>query len=224
MMMVPDHKHSHTRSLMFEYTLNITTTWLFGELHNSMTKEEADTVQDNSDCASFGCGIRVRLAEAAILLQPWRIQQSMQTRQGFGDLPRIKRHGISEGSRRRGRIGEVSFHGLNCLPRVQKIRFRGVTVSEFHPQFRCLKTLQLVTSSRFASVCCIPIADSDCPSEFGGTNALAPQRLDLPASVLSFDHAEELSSACESLQRFETYCEDMPYVDTVNPHQLVAPH
>jgi hypothetical protein len=55
MMMVPDHK----RSLMFEYTLNITTTWLFGEPHNSMTKEEADTVQDKSDCASFGCGIRV---------------------------------------------------------------------------------------------------------------------------------------------------------------------
>jgi hypothetical protein len=75
MMMVSDHKHSHKRSLMFEYTLNITTTWLFGELHNSMTKEEADTVQDNSDCASFGCGIRVRLAEAAILLQPWRISR-----------------------------------------------------------------------------------------------------------------------------------------------------
>lgn len=62
--------------LMFEYTLNTTTALLFGEPHNSMTKEEADAVRDNFDRASFVCGIRVRLADAAFLYSPAKFRKA----------------------------------------------------------------------------------------------------------------------------------------------------
>lgn len=55
------------RPLVFGYTLNTTAALLFGEPHSSMPKEAGDAVRDNFDKASFGCGIRVRLADAAFL-------------------------------------------------------------------------------------------------------------------------------------------------------------
>ncbi|KAK4184534.1 cytochrome P450 [Podospora australis] len=58
------------KPLMFEYTLNTTTMLLFGEPHSSMNREERDAVRDNFDYAAFGCGIRVRLADAAFLYNP----------------------------------------------------------------------------------------------------------------------------------------------------------
>ena len=64
------------KPLMFEYTLNTTTALLFGEPHNSMTKEEADAVRGNFDRASFGCGIRVRLADAAFLYSPAKFRKA----------------------------------------------------------------------------------------------------------------------------------------------------
>lgn len=59
--------HVDLKPFMFEYTLNTTTMLLFGEPHSSMAKEERDAVRDNFDYAAFGCGIRVRLADAAWL-------------------------------------------------------------------------------------------------------------------------------------------------------------
>jgi hypothetical protein len=53
--------------LTFEYTLNTSTAVLFCEPHSSMTKEEGDAVRDNPEYASFGCGIRVQLADVAFL-------------------------------------------------------------------------------------------------------------------------------------------------------------
>jgi cytochrome P450 len=64
------------KPLMFEYTLNTTTALLFGEPHSSMTKEEADAVRDNFDHATLGCGIRVRLADAAFLYNPAKFRKA----------------------------------------------------------------------------------------------------------------------------------------------------
>ncbi|KAI4957864.1 hypothetical protein J4E86_005004 [Alternaria arbusti] len=64
------------RPLMFEYTLNTTTALLFGEPHSSMPKEAGDAVRDNFDKASFGCGIRVRLADAAFLYNPPKFRKA----------------------------------------------------------------------------------------------------------------------------------------------------
>ena len=64
------------KPLMFEYTLNTTTALLFGEPHSSMTKEERDAVRANFDDASFGCGIRVRFADAAFLYNPPKFREA----------------------------------------------------------------------------------------------------------------------------------------------------
>ncbi|KAF2829588.1 cytochrome P450 [Ophiobolus disseminans] len=64
------------KPLMFEYTLNTTTSLLFGEPHSSMSKEEGNAVRENFDHASFGCGIRVRLADAAFLYNPAKFRKS----------------------------------------------------------------------------------------------------------------------------------------------------
>jgi cytochrome P450 len=64
------------KPLMFEYTLNTTTALLFGELHSSMSKEQHEVVAENFDVASFGCGIRLRLADAAFLYQPKEFREA----------------------------------------------------------------------------------------------------------------------------------------------------
>ena len=64
------------RPLMFEYTINTTTALLFGEPHSSMPKEVGDAVRDNFDKASFGCGILVRLADAAFLYNPPKFKKA----------------------------------------------------------------------------------------------------------------------------------------------------
>ncbi|KAK8136875.1 n-alkane-inducible cytochrome P450 [Apiospora sp. TS-2023a] len=64
------------KPLMFEYTLNTTTMLLFGEPHSSMEKPEREAVRENFDYATFGCGIRVRLADAAFLYNPKKFRKA----------------------------------------------------------------------------------------------------------------------------------------------------
>ncbi|KAK7998780.1 n-alkane-inducible cytochrome P450 [Apiospora marii] len=64
------------KPLMFEYTLNTTTMLLFGEPHSSMEKPEREAVRENFDYATFGCGIRVRLADAAFLYNPSKFRKA----------------------------------------------------------------------------------------------------------------------------------------------------
>jgi cytochrome P450 len=64
------------KPFMYEYTLNTTTMFLFGEPHSSMAKEERDAVRDNFDYAAFGCGIRVRLADLAWLYNPTKFRKA----------------------------------------------------------------------------------------------------------------------------------------------------
>ncbi|KAK4447087.1 cytochrome P450 [Podospora aff. communis PSN243] len=56
--------------LFFEFTLNTTTMLLFGEPHSSLPKEDRDALRDNFDYAALGVGIRVRLADLALLYNP----------------------------------------------------------------------------------------------------------------------------------------------------------
>jgi cytochrome P450 len=67
------------KPLLFDYTLNTTTALLFGEPYTSMTSEEGDVIRDSFDHASFGCGIRVRLADAAFLYRPARFRKACKT-------------------------------------------------------------------------------------------------------------------------------------------------
>ncbi|KAI0156471.1 cytochrome P450 [Xylariaceae sp. FL1272] len=62
------------KPLMFEYTLATTTMLLFGEPHSSLSKADREAVRDNFDYAAFGCGIRVRLADAGWLYNPPRFR------------------------------------------------------------------------------------------------------------------------------------------------------
>ena len=64
------------KPFFFEYTLNTTTELLFGEPHNSLSKEERDAVRENFDYAAFGIGIRVRLADLAWLYNPVKYRQA----------------------------------------------------------------------------------------------------------------------------------------------------
>ena len=64
------------KPFMYEYTLNTTTMLLFGEPHNSLAKGERDAVRDSFDQAAFGCGIRVRLADAAFLYSPAKFRKA----------------------------------------------------------------------------------------------------------------------------------------------------
>jgi cytochrome P450 len=64
------------KPLMFEFTLNTTTMLLFGEPHSSMEKTQQDAVRDNFDYATFGCGIRVRLADGAFLYNPPKFRKA----------------------------------------------------------------------------------------------------------------------------------------------------
>lgn len=64
------------KPLLFQYTLDTTTTLLFGESYSSMTKIDGDVVRDNFDHALLGCGIRVRLADAAFLYNPASFRKS----------------------------------------------------------------------------------------------------------------------------------------------------
>ena len=58
------------KPFLFEYTLNTTTMLLFGEPHSSMNEDERNAIRDNFDYAAFGCGVRVRLADAGWLYNP----------------------------------------------------------------------------------------------------------------------------------------------------------
>jgi cytochrome P450 len=71
-----DDRRIDLKPLMFEYTLNTTTALLFGEPHSSMPKGQGDAVRQNYDEASFGCGIRVRLADAAFLYNPAKFKKA----------------------------------------------------------------------------------------------------------------------------------------------------
>lgn len=64
------------KPIMFEYTLNTTTMLLFGEPHSSMEKPEREAVRENFDYATFGCGIRVSLADAAFLYNPSKFRKA----------------------------------------------------------------------------------------------------------------------------------------------------
>lgn len=64
------------KPLMFEYTLNATTMLLFGESHSSMSIIEREAIRGDFDYATFGCGIRVRLADAALLYNPSRFKKA----------------------------------------------------------------------------------------------------------------------------------------------------
>jgi len=75
---VTDDPRIDLKPLMFEYTLNTTTALLFGEPHNSMPKEQANAVRQNYDEASFGCSIRVRLADAAFLYNTAKFKKACQ--------------------------------------------------------------------------------------------------------------------------------------------------
>jgi cytochrome P450 len=67
------------KPLLFEYTLNTTTALLFGEPHSNMDKDERNAVRDNFDHAAFGCGIRVRLAEAAFVYSPPKFRKACES-------------------------------------------------------------------------------------------------------------------------------------------------
>ncbi|KAI0122395.1 cytochrome P450 [Daldinia grandis] len=58
------------KPFLFEYTLGTTTELLFGEPHDSLSKEEQEAVRSNFDYAATGMGIRVRLADLAVLYNP----------------------------------------------------------------------------------------------------------------------------------------------------------
>lgn len=58
------------KPFFFEYTLSTTTKLLFGEPHSSLTEEERDAVRDNFDYAALGVGVRLRLADLAVLYNP----------------------------------------------------------------------------------------------------------------------------------------------------------
>ncbi|KAF2799624.1 n-alkane-inducible cytochrome P450 [Melanomma pulvis-pyrius CBS 109.77] len=54
----------------FDYTLGTTTKLLFGESLDTLSNEERDTFRDAFDYASWCCGIRIRLADLAVLYNP----------------------------------------------------------------------------------------------------------------------------------------------------------
>lgn len=64
------------KPFMYDLALSTTTELLFGEPHSSMPKEDREAVRDNYDRAAFGCGIRVRLADAAWLYNPPKFRRS----------------------------------------------------------------------------------------------------------------------------------------------------
>lgn len=56
--------------LLFEYTLNGTTKLLFGEPHNSLSREKQDAIHKDFDLAAVGVVRRLRLADIAWLYNP----------------------------------------------------------------------------------------------------------------------------------------------------------
>ncbi|KAI1370786.1 cytochrome P450 [Hypoxylon crocopeplum] len=64
------------KPFFFEYTLSTTTELLFGEPHDSLAREEREAVRSNFDEAAFGMGIRVRLADLAVLYNPPKFRKA----------------------------------------------------------------------------------------------------------------------------------------------------
>jgi cytochrome P450 len=60
----------------YEFTLSTTTELLFGEPHSSMPKKDRDALRDNLDYATFGVGLRVRLADLAPLWNPSKFRKA----------------------------------------------------------------------------------------------------------------------------------------------------
>ena len=60
----------------YEFTLSTTTELLFGEPYSNMPKKERDALRDNFDCATFGVGVRVRLAELAPIYNPPKFRKA----------------------------------------------------------------------------------------------------------------------------------------------------
>lgn len=144
--------------------------------------------------------------------------------------------------------GDAIFNYLNYLPRVQYLEFYGdrdFSIGRFaYPAhgFPCLKTLCLEGSVSHPLNLHLFAAFLQCQTvtalyglsivpDLGRTNTLSLQTLVLSTHVFSLEHAEILLSACESLQRFEIYFEDVLEIDdmfpTINPHQLItalSPH
>ena len=75
--------HIDLKPLMFEFTLNTTTALVFGESHGTMPKEQGESVWRYYDEAVFGCGIRVRLADAAFLYNPAKFKKACQAVQNW---------------------------------------------------------------------------------------------------------------------------------------------
>jgi cytochrome P450 len=62
--------------VFYEFTLSTTTELLFGEPHSSMPKKDRDALRDNLDYATFGVGLRVRLADLAPLYNPAKFRRA----------------------------------------------------------------------------------------------------------------------------------------------------
>jgi hypothetical protein len=57
--------------VFYEFTLSTTT-----EPHSSMPKKDRDALRDNLDYATFGVGLRIRLAELAPLYNPAKFRKA----------------------------------------------------------------------------------------------------------------------------------------------------
>lgn len=66
----------YLKPLMFAYTLDTTTSLLFGEPQSNMPKAQRDAISENFDVATFGCGIRLRLADVAFLYNPGKFKNA----------------------------------------------------------------------------------------------------------------------------------------------------
>ncbi|CAJ2505741.1 Uu.00g131350.m01.CDS01 [Anthostomella pinea] len=64
------------KPFFFEFTFNTTTQLLFGEPHSSLSREDRDALRDSFDYAALGVGIRVRLADLALLYNPPKFRRA----------------------------------------------------------------------------------------------------------------------------------------------------
>ncbi|KAI8961455.1 cytochrome P450 [Daldinia sp. FL1419] len=71
------------KPFLFEYTLSTTTELLFGEPHDSLSEEEQEAVRSNFDYAATGMGIRVRLADLAVLYNPPKFKRACKSVQDW---------------------------------------------------------------------------------------------------------------------------------------------
>ena len=63
----------------FDYTLGTTTKLLFGESLNQMSTQDRASFRDAFDYASWCCGMRVRLADLAVIYNPPKFKKACRT-------------------------------------------------------------------------------------------------------------------------------------------------